>query len=131
MENKFGYLVLEIGWEYDDSFHSTGNNGETYEAPKEIFLDKEDAEAYLIKKEIEAFRGRELGSYIGEEGIEEILLSDMKTLSEYVLENFKMDLGADDFYNFKIPKKASDEAVIGLLKLITLRFYQLIKIPIK
>ena len=30
-------MILEIGWEYNDEYYSTGNYGETYEAPEEVF----------------------------------------------------------------------------------------------
>jgi len=63
-KQKKAYTVLEIGWEYNDEYYSTGNNGETYEAPQEIFLDEKKAKTEWLKKEIEAYRGQSLGHYI-------------------------------------------------------------------
>lgn len=60
---KKGYVILEIGWEYNDEYYHTSNNGEMYEAPKELYLDKAKAEAECLKREINSFRGQSLGVY--------------------------------------------------------------------
>lgn len=50
METKKGYLVLEVGYEYNDEYYHTGNYGTTYEAPDTIYLTKEAAMEVLKQK---------------------------------------------------------------------------------
>lgn len=36
MKKNKGYIVLEIGFEYNDEYYHTGNYGAMYEAPKKV-----------------------------------------------------------------------------------------------
>ncbi|HEY9704266.1 MAG TPA: hypothetical protein V6C58_17575, partial [Allocoleopsis sp.] len=75
MAKQKGYLVLEVGYEYNDEYYHTGNYGTTYEAPEKIYLTKEKAEAVLKEKTFEALRGEDLGRY-GGNGLEGICKED-------------------------------------------------------
>ena len=41
MSTKKGYMVLEVGWEYNDEGY---NNSGGFESPTEVYLDKETAD---------------------------------------------------------------------------------------
>ena len=64
---KKGYVILEVGWEYNDEYYSTNNNGDTYEAPNEVFFDKTKAEQEMEKRQIKSYKENHLMSYFGEE----------------------------------------------------------------
>lgn len=125
MDKKYGYLVLEKGWEYNDEYYT--NNG-SFEAPEEIYLEKAQANIALNKKELAAFRSSDLSGYMEdindylEEGV------DYEQVYEYMKETFNSNITE---YEFEIPQKATDAEIEGLLELITLRFFTLQKIKIK
>lgn len=125
-----GYVILEIGWEYNDETYNSGNYGEKYEAPKEIFLDKDRAEKIINKKNIDAFKNRELGVYLGED-IEYYLSKGFSDddLYKYIKETFDVELN-EDWFNFSVPEDATDEQVEGLMKIIKLRFFTLKEVSI-
>jgi len=126
---KKGYIILEIGWEYNDEYYTTGNYGEMYEAPTEVFMDKKLAQAECDKRELESFRGVNLSSYLGED-LDSYLANSASEddLFKYVKDTFDVDM-EDDFY-FDIPNKATDEQIKGLMEILTLRFHSLKEITI-
>lgn len=126
-----GYIILEVGWEYDDSYYSTNNYGNTYEAPTEIFLNKEAAEKELLKQECESYRGTALSAYFGEDGIGEHLTCEFSELADYCKKTFNITISEDDLDFLEVPKKATDKQIEGLLKLISLRFNELHEVEIK
>jgi hypothetical protein len=126
MEKK-GYIVLEIGWEYNDEYYSTGNYGEMYEAPSEIFIDKDKAKAEWLKKEIASLKGVNLMNYIGEQDLTDYLTTDEETFEKFLKDTWNLEL---DDYEIEIPQKAKDEDIIKLIGLISLRFFKLHEITI-
>lgn len=130
MEKK-AYMILEIGWEYNDEYYSTGD-GETYEAPEEIFLDKNKAAEALLKKEIAAYRYSDLQGYIGENDLSDFC--EGKTQPEDIFKFFKDEfddeIDEDDYYELEVPSNATDAQIKKLLGMLTLRFFKLHTITI-
>lgn len=132
MTKQKAYTVLEIGWEYNDEYMHTGNDGDTFVAPSEVFLDKEKAEAEWLKKEIDAFRGQELAMYIGEQDLSHYLVDGVseEEFIKFIKETFDIEVDIDDYYEIYIPKTATDEQIKELINLMTLRFYKLHELTI-
>lgn len=127
---KKGYVILEVGWEYDDESYSTAD---TFEAPNEIFLDKKKAETEFIKREIKAYRNSTINHYAGYDGLENYLNQSvsMEELIKYAKDNFDIDMtDEDDYYEFNIPKNATDKQVEGLINMLSLRFNELHEVNI-
>lgn len=95
-------------------------------------MDKDKAKAEWLKKEIDAFRGNELSSYIGEEDISHSLANGVSEgeLISYFKETFGQEIDPDDYYEMSVPSKATDEQIEGLIKLMSLRFFKLHEITI-
>lgn len=127
MENKKGYIVLEVGFEYDDESYSTGSYGTTYEAPKKVFTDKENAIVELNKKTFEKLRGEDLGRY-GGDGLDGICNRGMSDeFSKICKEEF--DINTDD-YEIEIPEDATDEQLIKITKYLKIKFFELVEIDL-
>ena len=133
MEKKVAYTVLEIGWEYDDESYHTGNYGETYEAPNEIFLDKEKAKAEWLKREIKAYKGNNLAQYTNGDDFASLLVRgvDEDDVIKLFKEAFDIDLDLEDnYYEIEVPSSANDEDIAKLISMTTLRFNKLHEITI-
>ena len=58
---KIGYVIQEIGYEYNDEYYYRGESGGG--TPKKIIINKDIAERTLMQLEIEKWRGEDLGYY--------------------------------------------------------------------
>lgn len=127
MEKQKGYIVLEVGFEYNDEYYSTGNYGTTYEAPKKVFLNEETAMTELRQKTFEKLRGEDLGGY-GENGLESICKKNMQDeFSKICQEEF--DIDTDEYY-IEIPKTATDEQLSKLVECLKINFFELIEVDL-
>jgi hypothetical protein len=117
-----GYVILEVGYEYNDEIYHAGYYGDSFEAPNEVYTDKDKADAELTKRTNDKLRGLELGYYCY--GIDEITNHE-EELIKFLNEELKMETNMDEFYDVSIPSSATDEQLEKLQKLITLNFFQL------
>lgn len=125
---KKGYVILEIGYEYNDEIYHTGNYGESYEAPNKIYTDKVKADADLVTKNLEKFKGLELGYYCY--GIDEIT-HDEQGLIDFLNNELKMNVKEDEFWDVHLPNDMTDEQCKALMKLINLEFYTIHEVEIE
>jgi hypothetical protein len=127
MKKEKGYLVLEVGYEYNDEYYSTGNYGTTYEAPKKVFLNEETAMAELKQKTFEKLRGEDLGRY-GGDGLDGICKKNTQDeFSKICQEEFGIDT---DEYDIEIPKDATDEQLMKIIECLKLEFFKLVEVEL-
>lgn len=129
MENKKGYLVLEVGWEYNDEYYHTGNYGTTYEAPNKVYLDWDEAEKEYKKKNFEMLITERLSKYTSggwEELCEKGMADQFRTL---LLTEFEIDV--EDDYDFRIPKTATEEQLTKILECLKVKFFEIVEIEIE
>ena len=130
MKKQKGYIVLEVGYEYNDEYYSTGNYGEMYEAPKKVFTDKEKAIIELNEKTINKLRGEDLGRYNGD-GLDGICKKGMADEFAMIFKSeFNKDID-DDGYEIEIPKKATDEQIKKLMECLSLAFFELVEVEVE
>ncbi len=127
MEKKKGYIVLEVGFEYNDEYYSTGNYGATYEAPKKVFTDKEKAIIELNKKTFEKLRGEDLGRY-GGDGLDGICKKGMNDMFSKICQE-EFDIVVDD-YDIEIPEDATDEQLSKIVECLDLEFFELVEVDL-
>lgn len=125
MENKKGYVVLEVGFEYNDEINHTGNYGATYEAPNKVFLSKEKAEAQVKIQTFEKLRGLDLGSYCY--GLKEIT----KKGKMDILLGISEEMGIEIEEGGAIPEEATDEQLEKILNCITLEFFTMVEVELE
>ena len=128
MEKQKGYIVLEVGYEYDDEFYSTGNYGETYEAPNKVYLSQEKAIIELKKQTMEKMRGEDLSRYNGN-GLEGICKKGMQDQFCKIM-NEEFELNAED-WELDIPKTATDEQLEKIIECLELEFFKLVEIELE
>lgn len=128
MEKKKGYLVLEVVYKYNDEYYHTGDYGVTYEAPENIYLSKEKAEAVLKQKTFEKLREEDLGRY-GGYGLESICKKDkIGQFERVMMEEF--EINTDD-YDLEIPNTATDEQLEKVLEYLDLEFFKLVEVEVE
>jgi len=125
MENKKGYIVLEVGFEYDDQYYSTGNYGAMYEKPSKLFLDKEKAIVFCKKESIKKLSGLYLGLY-SEEGVDSLIKSGMMEKFDQIMEELGLD--KDDF---QIPTTATYEQLEQIFDCLKIEFFKVAEIEIE
>ena len=129
MAKKKGYIVLEVGYEYNDEYYHTGNYGATYEAPEKVFTDKEKANDELKQKTFEKLRGGEdLGRYNGDwlDGICKDGMQD--EFAKIFKEEFDIDV--EKKYEAVVPKKATDEQLMKIIECLDLEFFELVEVEL-
>lgn len=127
MKKQKGYLLLEVGFEYNDEYYSTGSYGTTYEAPKKVFLDEETAMIELRKKTFNKLRGEDLGRY-GGDGLDGICKKGMQDeFRKICQEEFNIDT---DEYDIEIPKTATDEQLLKIIECLELDFFELVEVEL-
>jgi hypothetical protein len=124
-----GYIVLEVGWEYNDEYYYSGN-GNTYEAPSEVFTDKEKADALCKKRNIKAYKGTELASYIQDLGDELVRGYSEDDIYDYIEKTFGEEANRE-YFEYSVPMDATDKQVEGLMKMLKLRFFVVKSVNIK
>ena len=127
------YIILEVGWEYDDEYYYTGNYGDaTYEAPKEIFLDVVKAKEEWLKREIKSFRQNEIIDYVGREDESYYVGSNysLDDILSYAVAHFGFEESSEDLWDLKITDKHSDELVADFIKMFKFRFHHLNEVEI-
>lgn len=127
MAKQKGYIVLEVGFEYNDEYYHTGNYGATYEAPKKVFTDKEKAMVELHKKTFEKLRGEDLSRYNGD-GLGGICKEGMQ---DEFCRIFKEEFDKDaEEWELEIPKKATDEQLMKIIECLDLEFFELVEVEL-
>jgi len=125
METNKGYIVLSVGYEYDDEFYHTGNYGKTYDAPQKAYVNKDRAYEECKKQTFDKLRGEDL-SYYGGNGLKGICKKNMIDRFIQVMRE-EFDLDADD-YQLKIPKTATDEQLEKVCECLSLEFFEVVEI---
>lgn len=127
MAKQKGYIVLEVGFEYNDEYYHTGSYGATYEAPKKVFTDKEKAMVELHKKTFEKLRGEDLSRYNGD-GLDGICKEGMQ---DEFCRIFKEEFDKDaEEWELEIPKKATDEQLMKIIECLDLEFFELVEVEL-
>ena len=129
MEKQKGYIVLEVGYEYNDEHYHTGNYGNTYDAPDKVFLDKEKATIELDNQTFAKLRGEDLERYNGN-GLKGIC---KKGMVDEFCKVFKEEFGIDmdeDGYDIEIPESATNEQLAKVLDCLQLEFFKLVEVEI-
>jgi hypothetical protein len=129
MEQKKGYVVLEVGYEYNDEYYHTGNYGTTYEAPKKVFISHEKAEEEFIRLTTNKLRGEDLGRY-GEEGVRGIC-KDGKADEFMEIFRREFDKVIDEYDEIAIPQKATDEQLAMIIECLEIEFFEIVEIEIE
>lgn len=119
-----GYVILEVGFEYNDEIYHTGNYGETYEAPSKVYTNKDKAEAELVKLTNEKLRGEYIDRY--GYGVDEFA----KDEDEFI-EFWKKEFDPNVDYDFKVPVNATDEQLAKLQELLSFNFYTLVEVDLE
>lgn len=127
-----GYVVTEIGYEYNDEIYYQSENGGG--RPVRVFLDKAKAQDEVEKMNFEALMGCEIGSYAYD-------LSDIvsnmdvftKIIKKYMTEDDSVDV--EDSYELgewfsSHASKFSQADQKKIAKLVTLEFYSLTEVEI-
>lgn len=127
MENKKGYIVLEVGFEYDDEYYSTGNYGPMYEKPKKIFLNKEKAVEVWKKESVKKLRGLTLGLYF-QDGGRDMFNKGMQDKGEQIMQELGID---QEDWEMEIPKTATNEQLEQLLECLKIEFFKVAEIDIE
>lgn len=126
-----GYVVTEIGYEYNDEiYHQSEHGGGT---PVRIYLDKEKAQAEVNRLNMEAFVTCEIGQYAYD--VSE-LVSDMEEF-EKIIKKYDKEGAVDleDGYEMgewfsENASKFSKSDQKKLLDLVQLEFYTLTEVEI-
>jgi hypothetical protein len=127
MGKEVGYIILEVGYEYNDEYYHTGNYGEMYEAPEKVFTNKDKALLELRLKTMEKMRGEDLGRYNGN-GLKGICKTNMiDQFKKLMLEEFELD--AED-WELEIPQDATDLQLEKILECLDLKFFELVEVEI-
>lgn len=117
---KTGYIIQSLGYEYDDETYTRGDGG----TPEAVIIDRNLAKKKMLELEIESWRNTCVGHY----GYE---LDDIAKDEQKFSEALK-DLGIDsDDYEMEIPKEATDEQIMKLIKYSKIRFHEIIEIEIE
>lgn len=126
-----GYVVSEIGYEYNDEiYHQSENGGGN---PVKIYLDKEKAQAEVDKLNMESFLTCEIGQYAYE-------LSDLVTdmaAFEKIIKKYDKEGEVDLEEGYELGEwfsvnasKFSKSDQKKLLELVSLEFYTLNEVEI-
>lgn len=129
MEKKIGYLVLEVGYEYNDEYYHAGSYGTTYEAPERVYMSKERAVEELKKRTMESLRGEDLGRY-GGDGLTGICKKGMEDKFEETFKEMFPNKKFDD-WRIEIPKDATDEQLSRLIEFLKLEFFELVEVELE
>lgn len=122
---KHGYIVQEISWEYNDEFNYKPEGDAA--CPLKIFLSKEKAEAMALDKNVAAFRGTDIANYSGD-GIYGVVEDDNDIAK--IVEILGIERTPDDC-ELEVPEKATREQVLKVMKLVSIRFYEVVKVPLE
>lgn len=128
METNKGYVVLEVGWQYNDEYHHTGNYGVTYEAPKKFYTKFENAVEEYKKQNFEMLRTERLCKYTSGNWDSLCNKGMADQFRKLFLEEFEIDVEED--YDFRIPKTATDEQLTKILECLKIKFFEIVEIEI-
>lgn len=117
---KKGYIIQEIGYEYNDEYYYKSECGGG--TPKMVFTDEILAKKKMLELEINEWKGKCLCDY-GEDF--EGMAEDDEEFSR-ILE----ELGIDDLWRDSVPADASDDLIKKLIKHADIRFYEIIEVDV-
>ena len=126
-----GYVITEIGYEYNDEIYSQNDSGGG--TPIRVFLDKEKAQAEVNRMNIDSLISCEIGSYAYdlEEIIDDIPAFE-KIISKYDL---KKEVNMKESYDLgkwfaSNASKFSESDKVKLLDLVMLEFFSITEVEI-
>jgi len=120
---KIGFVIQEIGYEYNDEYYYRGESGGG--TPKKIILNEATAKLKLLELEVEKWRGEDIGYYGGD-------ISELSN-NEEEFEDALREIGIDpnDDWRLRIPKEATDEQIKNLIKYSYIRFYEIVEVEVE
>lgn len=111
------YLVVEIGYEYNDEYYEK-IEGDYYKVTGKLFPSIEEAKEVALKLSIDLIKRDSCwGAYFGEEGV-------LEEVSNYI----QSIHGECDFDIIDLPEDVTDEQIKHILELSGLSFYKVISI---
>lgn len=120
---KTGYIIQEIGYEYNDEYYYRGEAGGG--TPKAIITDEAKAKDRLIDLEMKSWRSQYIGSY----GYD---LRDITRDEDEFLKIIEEVVGdSDDWYDVRIDDRFSDDQLKRLIRASTLRFHEIVPVEIE
>lgn len=126
-----GYVVTEIGYEYNDEIYYQGESGGG--TPVKVYLDKEKAQSETDRLNLEALVTCEIGQYAYD--LSEII-NDMDSFEKIIRKYDKQaEVSVDDSYQLgewfsSHASKFSNADKKKLLDLVSLEFYTLAEVEI-
>lgn len=120
---KNGYIIQELGYEYDDERYNRTEGG----TPQLVVTDEVVAKKKMMELEISRWRGQNIGNYGYD--IDEIARDSKNTAElEKALELVGIDI--ENLYDSEISIDATDEQIRNLIRLSNIRFYEIVEIEI-
>lgn len=104
------YVILQTEWQYNDEYYFRDTEGGL---PHRAFFDKAKADAECEKQNILAAR-KTFSQFLGEEGFWRVKDPALRE---------RLQLTDDDWYEYQIPKSASDADVLALVKTMKMEFF--------
>jgi len=124
------YVIMEKGFEYDDSIYNPTEGG----TPRKVIFGKKEAEEKMQELEIEAIKSLDITHYTYE--LEDALSADSEEVKNY-LNSLNEKYGTpepknrwDEFGEYQLNPKATDEESEKFLSMISIRFYEVREVEV-
>jgi hypothetical protein len=129
MAKQKGWVLAEIGWEYNDEYNYRPEYGGS--KAQAVYLEKGDADAECERLNCIGIRGAELGSY-GGDGLNGVLSRKVSTeeFLEWANKTLKVEW-TDDSYPFEVPEGLSHAVYKGLLERVSIRFWEVLEVEVR
>jgi hypothetical protein len=124
------YVVMEIGWEYNDEVYSRGNNGDSGGTPKKVFRDKAMAKKRagdLNIKELTTSSYRGLNSYGYE--LDDIVKRKHQGELATLLERDDLEGWMED--ECPLPDSMSKELAIKVLACLEVSWFEVVEVDLE
>lgn len=130
MAKKVGYVLGEIGWEYNDEFSYRPESGGSNACA--VYLDKQKADDEAERLNINHIHGENLACYSGD-GLHGILrwkANDEEQFLEWANKELGMKWSKDDG-EYEVPANLPNAKCKELLNRITIRFWEVLEVEIR
>lgn len=127
------YVVMEIGWEYDDSYYSRLGGGN----PVVVYKDRSIAEMECLERNIEYFKthiisanpyGGSLNEYFGYDGDFEDFDATGKLVE--CLNKYNISCDKENWQTYlKFNKELTDDQIEEVLSHLNLRWFEIVDVP--
>lgn len=124
------YVVMEIGWEYNDEVYHRGNNGDSGGTPKKVFRDKAMAEKRSLELNIKeltnnSYRGLNSFGYELDDIVKRKHQGELATL----LELDDLDSWMDN--ECSLPDNMSTELATKVLACLKVSWFEVVEVDLE